>query len=254
MSTRTRARFRTSSGDMTYTDVGEGPALLLLHTHPQSSLEWHRFVPMLATRFRVIAPDLLGAGESVAAEDAPPDLSAQAGSLRELLRHLHVERLAVVGHGDGGGIAQLLAIHGERVEAMVLMAPVSLDDPSLREREPDVAGITCPVLILWGEDDPVIPVANADRLNETIASSTLALLPGCGHDLPEEAAETLAPMILEYLRAMYLRAPHGHGDEKDGVVMLQLERRPPWVDVEEDERDDWFDVDDPEPDRGSSEP
>jgi hypothetical protein len=33
-------------------------------------------------------------------------------------------------------------------------------------------------------------------------------------------------MILEYLRARYLRAPHDHG----GVTMLQLERRPPWVD------------------------
>lgn len=44
---------------------------------------------------------------------------------------------------------------------------------------------------------------------------------------------------------MYLRAPHGHADEKPGVVMLQLERRPPWVDLAEDEADDWF-VDDDE--------
>jgi hypothetical protein len=54
-------------------------------------------------------------------------------------------------------------------------------------------------------------------------------------------------MILEYLRARHLRAPHDHdhGHGHDGVVRIQLERRPPWVDLEEDERDDWF-VDDDE--------
>jgi hypothetical protein len=50
-------------------------------------------------------------------------------------------------------------------------------------------------------------------------------------------------LISEYLRARYAHAPHGHGDPNAGIVMLQLERRPPWVDLEEDERDDWF-VDD----------
>ena len=53
-------------------------------------------------------------------------------------------------------------------------------------------------------------------------------------------------MILEYLRARYLKAPHGHGGDHahDGVVRIQLNRAP-WVDLEEDERDDWF-VDDDE--------
>ncbi len=53
-------------------------------------------------------------------------------------------------------------------------------------------------------------------------------------------------MILEYLRARYLKESHAeaHGHDADhahdGVVRIQLERRPPWVDLEEDERDDWF--------------
>ena len=85
----------------------------------------------------------------------------------------------------------------------------------------------------------------AERLNEAIPASTLALLPGCGHYLPEEAPETIGPLITEYLRARYLRVPHAHADDKEGVVLLQLERRPPWIDLEEDEKDDWFDVEDP---------
>ncbi len=102
-------------------------------------------------------------------------------------------------------------------------------------------------MLLWGEEDPFVPVSVGDALNESITTSTLGLLPGCGHFLVEEASDTIAPLISEYLRAMYLRAPHGHADEKAGVVMLQLERRPPWVDLAEDEADDWF-VDDEEGD------
>jgi hypothetical protein len=72
------------------------------------------------------------------------------------------------------------------------------------------------------------------------------LLPGCGHFLPEEVPETIGPMLAEYLRARYLMEPHGH-DQKEGVVMLQLERRPPWVDLAADEADDWY-VEDEEED------
>ena len=57
-------------------------------------------------------------------------------------------------------------------------------------------------------------------------------------------------MIAEYLRPMYLAGAARSADEKDGVVMLQLERRPPWVDLAEDEADDWFvEDDDDEEDR-----
>jgi 2-hydroxymuconate-semialdehyde hydrolase len=300
MSTQTTSRFRTSGGDVAYIDVGEGPAVVLLHTYPLWSLQWRHLTPQLASRFRVIVPDLLGAGESAKPLDAPLDIRAQAGYVRELLAHLAVERYAVIGHGVGGGVAQLLALDGDQVDAMVLMDPITfggrqvllggatagaptatiravfdaglgqrdrvgdeliaeyahpyvadpvslarlmdgLDGDGLEGRAEDFGRIAFPVMILWGEDDPVLPVSLADALNEAIGSSTLALFPGCGHYLPEEAPETLGPMVFEYLRAMYLKAPHGH-DAKEGIVMLQLERRPPWVDLEEDERDDWFDV------------
>ena len=61
-------------------------------------------------------------------------------------------------------------------------------------------------------------------------------------------------MIAEYLRARYAHAPHGHDDPIDGIVMLQLERRPPWVDLEEDERDDWFRETTTSPANGGIEP
>jgi pimeloyl-ACP methyl ester carboxylesterase len=117
----------------------------------------------------------------------------------------------------------------------------AIDGSGLEGRDDELSAIGFPVLILWGEDDPFLPASLGERLNDAIASSTLGLLPGCGHFLTEDAPETIFPMISEYLRARFSMEPHGHGD-MEGVVMLQLERRPPWVDVADDEDDDWFDV------------
>jgi pimeloyl-ACP methyl ester carboxylesterase len=122
----------------------------------------------------------------------------------------------------------------------------AVDGQGLAGREADVALLDLPVLILWGEQDPFFPASAADVLNELIASSSLGLLPGCGHYLCDEVPDTVGPLIFEYLRSTYLHDPHGHADPKRGVVMLQLERRPPWVDLEEDERDDWFEPDGPD--------
>jgi pimeloyl-ACP methyl ester carboxylesterase len=305
----------TSAGSIAFHDEGEGPAVLLLHGFPASSWQWRDFLPLLAARFRVIAPDLPGAGASVPAPGVVLDLVTQAAAVAELLAHLGIERTAVVGHGTGAGVAQLLALDHDGVDALVLLNAAALDawpspavalarerlsedpaDPQLASalvrgafevgalqrarltddmldtyaaaygtgdgparlarvlegldgrglagREAELAAVEAPVLILWGEDDPVYPSHVGERLNEAMPSSTLGLLPGCGHFLVEEAADTIGPMIAEYLRARYAHAPHGHGDAKDGIVMLQLERRPPWVDLQEDEHDDWFDHDD----------
>jgi pimeloyl-ACP methyl ester carboxylesterase len=207
------------------------PIVLLLHDEGRDADQWREFVPLLETRFRVVAPDL------------------PSGDTRTKLDHLRAEidgeRFGVIGHGTGGALAQTLAAEG-RVEAMVL-----LDAPRAEGVGADLlASFEFPVLLLWGEDDDVVPVSVAEELNDAIPTSTLGLLPGCGHDLTSEAATTIAPMILEYLRARYLKVPHGDthdaGHSHEGVVRIQLERRPPWVDLEADERDDWFVEDDEE--------
>jgi pimeloyl-ACP methyl ester carboxylesterase len=209
----------------------EAPLIVLLHDQGRSSDQWREFVPLLESRFRVIAPEL-------------PD--GDEGAAIAIVRHaLGDERCGVIGHGTGGALAQALAAGGG-VEAMVL-----LDAPRATQADDRVfASFDFPVLLLWGEDDTVVPVSVAEELNDAIPTSTLGLLPGCGHDLTDEAAATIAPMILEYLRARYLRESHHHGPSHgpdhvhDGVVRIQLERRPPWVDLEDDERDEWFVPDD----------
>ncbi len=206
------------------------PIVLLLHDEGRGADQWREFVPLLESRFRVVAPDL-----------------PSRPTLDHLRAAIDGERCGVIGHGTGGALAQVFATEGG-VDAMVLLdAPRAegVDDEAL-------ASFDFPVLLLWGEDDEVVPVSIAEELNDAIPTSTLGLLPGCGHELTDDAAATIAPMILEYLRARYLKQPHSaaHGHDADhahdGVVRIQLERRPPWVDLEEDERDDWFVEDDEE--------
>jgi pimeloyl-ACP methyl ester carboxylesterase len=206
------------------------PIVLLLHDEGRSAEQWREFVPLLESRFRVLAPDL-PVGDTGTTLD---HVRAQIGG----------ERCGVVGHGTGGALAQVLAATGG-VDAMVL-----LDAPRADGIGDEVlASLELPVLLLWGEDDAVVPVSVAEELNDALPTSTLGLLPGCGHDLTDEAAATIAPMILEYLRARYLKLSHAEAHAHDpshahdGVVRIQLERRPPWVDLADDERDDWF-VDD----------
>jgi pimeloyl-ACP methyl ester carboxylesterase len=120
-------RLGVSSGDLAYADEGEGPAVVLLHGFPTSSHLWRDLVPILAPRFRAIAPDLLGYGGSSKPEDPSAlTIRAQAGHVRELLDRTGIDEFAVIGHDIGGGVAQLLALEGG-VGTMVLVDSISFD-------------------------------------------------------------------------------------------------------------------------------
>jgi pimeloyl-ACP methyl ester carboxylesterase len=181
-------------------DEGEGPAVLLLHGGGATSDVWRDLVMLLSSRFRVLAPD----GDPGAA-----------------LERLGRDGFAVIGERDGATTALSMA---SRAEAVVLLSPTSAP-ANVRSSE-------APVLIFAGEDDPSSPGV-AEALNEAIPTSTLGLLPDVGGDVIGEAGATIFPMVYEYLRARYLVEPHGHAAE--GVVRIQLERRPPWVDGDEDD-------------------
>jgi pimeloyl-ACP methyl ester carboxylesterase len=115
-----------SGGDLAYMDLGDGPAVVLIHGFPTSSYLWRREIPILAARMRVIAPDLLGYGHSEKPNDADLSITAQAGYLEELLDQLGIDRAAVVGHDIGGGVAQLLAVRG-RAAALVALDSICFD-------------------------------------------------------------------------------------------------------------------------------
>src|SRR5207302_8945278 len=77
--------------------AGEGPAVVLVHGLALSSATWRSVMPALAERFTVVAPDLLGHGES-AKPRGDYSLGAYASGVRDLLVALDVERATFVGH------------------------------------------------------------------------------------------------------------------------------------------------------------
>lgn len=123
-----RKRAAVSGGEIAYVDAGDGPPVVLLHGFPTSSHLWRRETWLFAERMRVIAPDMLGYGESHKPPDADLSEPAQAGYVDELLAQLGIERAAVVGHDLGGGIAQMLALDGRLdVNCLVLLDSVCFD-------------------------------------------------------------------------------------------------------------------------------
>jgi pimeloyl-ACP methyl ester carboxylesterase len=102
--------------------AGSGPAIVLVHGLGGSSSTWNTVQTRLARRFTVIAPDLLGHGKS----DKPRtdySVAAHANGLRDLLSVLGVDRISLVGHSLGGGIAMQFAYQfPELVQRLVLVA------------------------------------------------------------------------------------------------------------------------------------
>ena len=86
---------------------GDGEPLLLLHGVPGSSQSWQKVGMKVASRFRVILPDLIGFGASDAPADAF-DLEAQAKSIRALLNYLQIDRFYLGGHDFGASVAVTL--------------------------------------------------------------------------------------------------------------------------------------------------
>jgi pimeloyl-ACP methyl ester carboxylesterase len=107
---------------ISYREMGEGPAIILVHGITSSSKTWKETMPLLAKKHRVVAFDLFGHGESSkTVKDC--SLGAYASTLRDLTVLLDLPRATIVGHSLGGGIAMQFAYQfPERVERMVLVS------------------------------------------------------------------------------------------------------------------------------------
>jgi pimeloyl-ACP methyl ester carboxylesterase len=105
-----------------YRIAGSGPPLVLIHGMLNSSSHWQRVALDLADEFTVVAPDLIGHGDS-AAPRGDYSLGAHAASIRDLLAAIGIERASVVGHSLGGGVAmQFFYQFPQRVERLVLIS------------------------------------------------------------------------------------------------------------------------------------
>jgi pimeloyl-ACP methyl ester carboxylesterase len=243
-----------------FRSAGSGPVLVLVHGITSTSATWANVLPYLAERFTVIAPDLLGHGES-AKPRGDYSLGAYASGIRDLLLALGHERATFVGHSLGGGVAMQLAYQfpehcerlvlvssgglGREISALLraaslpgseLVLPLLVDErllgvgriagrllgrvglrvhtdvgevlrghASLSNGEAraaflhtlrtivDVRGQrvdasdrlylaqSIPFMIVWGERDPIIPVAHGLAAHALVPRSRLEVFPTAGH-------------------------------------------------------------------------
>jgi pimeloyl-ACP methyl ester carboxylesterase len=114
---------RIHGHDVRYRMAGEGPVILLIHGMAGSSRTWLDVMKILARDYTVVAPDLLGHGES-AKPLGDYSLGAYASGLRDLLvGTLGIESATLVGQSLGGGVAMQLAYqHPELCQRLALVA------------------------------------------------------------------------------------------------------------------------------------
>jgi magnesium chelatase accessory protein len=110
---REASRFVTAGGLRWHVQVvGQGPDLLLVHGTAAATHSWRGLLPILATRFRVIVPDLPGHGFT----DLPPaqrlSLPSMAHALGALLQALEARPVMAVGHSAGAAVVLRLALDG----------------------------------------------------------------------------------------------------------------------------------------------
>jgi pimeloyl-ACP methyl ester carboxylesterase len=195
--------------------AGDGPPLLLVHGIGDSSATWSPVLRLLAERYTVIAPDLLGHGSS----DKPRAdyaVAAYACGMRDLLSVLDVDRATIVGHSLGGGIAMQFAYQfPERCERLVLVnsAGIGRDvHPLLRLASGPVAAETGLALATS------MPVRSVVRLAAPLIRAGL----GLGGDF-EYVLERYQGLTNPTARKAFLRTLRA-GVDLRGQVITMLDR------------------------------
>jgi pimeloyl-ACP methyl ester carboxylesterase len=147
-------RVDVDTASVAYFDSGgDGPPVVLLHGCPFTKFVWRNVIPRLSDQFRCVAPDLLGLGDTETPVGADWSLPAQVDAVLGLLDRLGLPQVALVGHDQGGAIAQLIAIqHPRLVSALVLADAEAYDNWPSAEELPFVRVTQLPVigrLVLW---------------------------------------------------------------------------------------------------------
>ncbi len=112
----------THLGTIEYHDVGEGPVIVFLHLILADARHWDKMLPLLADRFRCIFPTMpMGAHRIATNDNADLSVAGLAKAVAELIEHLDVRDVTLVGNDSGGAIAQVVAAnHPERLGRVVL--------------------------------------------------------------------------------------------------------------------------------------
>ncbi len=195
-----------------YLRAGRGPVLLLLHGIGNNCQTWSGVIDRLAETHTVIAPDLLGHGDS----DKPQgdySIAGYANGMRDLLTVLDVEQATVVGHSLGGGIALQFAYQfPERCERLALVGSGGLGpELSAALRAATLPGAELVLTALTGVSGPLRAGMQAlERVGELARWKRV-------RDLAEAGDALLALKDVEARRA-FLRTLRGVVDARGQTV------------------------------------
>ena len=160
-----------------YLEAGDSgrPAVLLLHGASFSAQTWQDLgtLSLLAEQgYRAVAVDLPGFGQSEPGKPDQPEVF-----LAEIMEQLTLDRPVLVSPSMSGGYSlPLVARHPEKLRGFVAVAPVSV-----ARYEPELAGNQLPTLALWGSDDRIVPLEQAERLVRAMPNARLVVLENAGH-------------------------------------------------------------------------
>jgi haloacetate dehalogenase len=93
---------------MHFVEAGAGPTAFLLHGFPETWFAWRKQIPILARHYHLIVPDLRGYGETEKPQ-AGYDKRTMATDIYELMHHLGIAKVALVGHDRGARVGTRFA-------------------------------------------------------------------------------------------------------------------------------------------------
>jgi pimeloyl-ACP methyl ester carboxylesterase len=125
----------TPQGQIHYAVAGEGRPVLLLHQTPRSWDEYRDVLPIIGERYRAIAMDTVGFGDSYRL-DREATVEDYGKGVISFLDALSIDRTSLVGHHTGGVVAvEVAATHPERVEKLVLSSTPYVDAEDRERRK-----------------------------------------------------------------------------------------------------------------------
>jgi pimeloyl-ACP methyl ester carboxylesterase len=171
------------------------PAVVLLHGASFSSATWQEIGTidfLLAAGFRVVSVDLPGFGASEATE------IPSTKWLRKLLTALSIESPVIISPSMSGRFSFPLAIDYPHVPAaLVFIAPVGV--PRYIDQ---LSAVKCPSLVVWGENDKLIPLEHADKLAGVLVNSQKLIIAGAGHAAYMEKTDEFHQALRAFLATL----------------------------------------------------
>ena len=245
-----------------YLVAGQGTPVVLVHGAGAGAIAWFPLIDALSGEFSIIAPDVVGYGES----DKPSASYSRyffSSWLQAFCDTLGINQFVLVGHSMGGAVSLHFAMDNpDRVSQLVLISPAgigwsfpipgliyaiwfhcfpsiatsrkllthlvyhrnNLDDHFVRYardvcqtpggsrvvwqglgrfaiplQHKQLEGIRQPTLVIWGEDDRIIPPSHGLRAVRTMPNAQLQLVPRAGHIPFFDEPELVSQLILRFL-------------------------------------------------------